>query len=212
MSQQGRNHGKDQDRHHARAGSEHSAAPQEHHPASEPEERQVSGSRQGQAAIIVARAAAIQNGVAFDGHVALLVAVHSGQVGRQRHHDAGQRGMLGFVVINALIEPLHSACDVRGFVGGVVEHRVGERDADGSEQDQPDNHRDGTPLQEIFYSRENRRLGLQLRLGLGRGSLLLSRLLLGDGRHSPPMIKEIRGRDECGAAARRGATASSATH
>ncbi len=60
------------------------------------------------------------------------------EVGAERSGDAGQRRVLRFPGVDALIEPFHAAGDVGGLIEGVAENGIGGYDADGAEEEEGD--------------------------------------------------------------------------
>ena len=102
---------------------------------------------------------AVEDPGAFLGHlqaVWLRGALRSNaqQIGTHGGRDARQRGMLRFVGVGSLVEPFHSAGDVIGLIGGMVEDRVGGDDADGSNQNQDQNGGPRMALQKRDYRRQ----------------------------------------------------------
>jgi len=66
------------------------------------------------------------------------------QIGAQGRCHSRQWRMLRLPLVDAFVQPLHTAGNVGGFVVGVVEDRVGGDNADGCQQDQ--GHGDGQPM------------------------------------------------------------------
>ena len=102
--------------------------------ASDPEEGENGQAGECQIAFVVP--VAVQDRGAFLVHVGLVGGAATHQEWAESHGDAGQRGVMGFVSIDALVEPLHAAGNVRRFVDGVVEDGVSRDDAQGSESEQ----------------------------------------------------------------------------
>ena len=80
--------------------------------------------------------ALVENGQALAEHLPAfgLLDPSSEEVRSQRAGYTRERRVLRFVAINAFVEPLHAACDMRRFIIGMAEDVVGGHDADACHQ------------------------------------------------------------------------------
>ena len=157
MRQDGRQEGKQEDRHHGNQISEVLPAPRINHQGRDPEERKDSQAGQRQVAIIVV--VAVEDERAFLVHVGGSRRPAARQVRSQGGGYARQRRMLRLVMVDALVQPLHSAGDVRRLIDSMVENRVGCHDAQGSQRNEDEKRQNGVPLKPGNDRTERRRLG-----------------------------------------------------
>ena len=103
-----------------------------------------------EAKIVVA--ISVQQRVALNRHVLLMVGSRAREVRAERHHHAGQRRVLRFVLVNSLVQPLHAAGNVSRFIGSVIEHRVRDSDSYGGQQNQCNYDCQGALAQKRFQA------------------------------------------------------------
>ena len=96
---------------------------------------------------------AIQNRGAFVKHGQSACRVgalgpYSEEEGAEGGGHARERRVVGFPAIDALVEPLHTASDMRGLVRGVVEDGVSGNDAGGRDEHEGDGKEERPPIQQ----------------------------------------------------------------
>ena len=156
MRQDGRQEGKQKNRRHGHQVSAIFPAPRISHQGRNPEEGKNSQAGQCQVSIIVL--------AGQDEHPFLVHVLGSGRTAARQVRSSGggharQRRMLRLVMIDALVQPLHSAGDVRRLVDGMVEDRVGRDDAQGSQRNQDERRQKRVSLKPEQGGIERRRTG-----------------------------------------------------
>ena len=120
-------------------------------PAGDPKKRE--DSQPCQCEIKILSAPAEQNRQSVVPHRFLIPAVRAKNLGQHRGHHSRQRRVLWFIGVGMLLEPLHAASDVRRFIKGVTENRVGGNDPRGPQHHQSNRQPRRTPRQKRFESR-----------------------------------------------------------
>lgn len=133
--------GEDEDGEDGAFGAEDAAAPEECHPAGKPEEGEVAGAGEGEDGVVAVVAEEDEGSIVV--HFLDAGGAFAEQVGAEGDHDAGERGVLVLVAVDAPGEEFEAATEVGGFVGGVVEDGVGGDDAEGGEGDEDEGEKGG---------------------------------------------------------------------